>query len=150
MVFLDIMSMQENESDRSLQDYSDLVDTWLNGDAFEQANPALYDVQKRLVADKNKLNAEITFSFSNYQDVGLYRHHNTGPWMYYAYLGSSNMEYFDTTNGEYAGGTMPVIFWPEETTDFRIANGFNHEDRPVHSLYPLYQRLGVEPDEGGK
>ncbi|MCB0713302.1 MAG: hypothetical protein KDD67_13310 [Ignavibacteriae bacterium] len=150
MIFLDIMSMQEDENDRSVQDYTALVNDWLNGTQFEEANPSLYDIQKRLAADKNRLNAEITFKFGNYADVGLYRHHDSGPWMYYAYLNTSKVEYFDTTNGEYAGGAMPVIFWPEKTTEFRIANSFNHEERPVHSLYSLYNDLGVTPNEGEK
>ncbi|MCE2502556.1 MAG: hypothetical protein J4G05_00610 [Chlorobi bacterium] len=147
MTFVNIMSVQDGETDQSLEDYSELVNKWLYGTEFEDANPNLQNVQKRLFARANRLYGEITFSFDYYGDVGLYRHQDTGPWMYYARLNTSNIEFFDTANGHYAGGSMPVIFWPEETRDFRIANGFNHGNNSVHSLYSLYDQLGVDPKE---
>ena len=147
MIFNDIQSMQENDDDRSLQDYNDLVNEWLSGNAFENANPSLYDVKKRLGGDKNVLNGEITFSFSSYLDVGLYRYQNSGPWMYYAYQQTSDIESFEVSDGNFGGEGMPVIFWPEGTTEFKIANIFDHKDRPVHSLYSLYKKLGTTPQE---
>lgn len=144
MVYYDIASMQEEETDNSLTDYSRLVETWLHGSVFEQANPALVNVKKRLFAEGNRLNGEISFEFLHYSDIGLYRHRDTGPWMYYALMNQSEIEHFDSTNGEYGGQTMPVIFWPEGTKEFRIFNAFESGERPVVSLYPQYKRLGVE------
>ena len=147
MVFLNVMSMQEADEDQSLNDYTTLVNRWLNGDEFEQANPNLNDVQKRIAGDGNRLNAEVTFSFAHYSDVGLYRYNNTGPWMYYSRLHTSNIEFFDTSNGQYGGTMMPVVFWPEETRDFRIATIFDHGKRPVYSLFSLYEQLGLSVEE---
>lgn len=144
MVFHNIGSMQEEERDNSLADYSRLVETWLHGDMFEQANPNLYNVKKRLFGEGNQLNGEINFNFYHYSDIGLYRYKETGPWMYYTLMNASEVERFDTTNGEFGGETMPVIFWPEKTKEFRIVNMFESGERPVTSLYSLYNRLGVE------
>lgn len=145
IVFYDIKSMQEDNTDRSLEDYSRLVDTWLHGTQFEAANPALLDVKKRLVADGNQLNGEISFRFLNYNDIGLYRHNDAGPWMYYAYLNTSEIEQFDSSNGDFAGETMPIIFWPPLTKEFEIMNVFESGDRPEVSLFPLYERIGDSP-----
>ena len=145
IVFYNVKSMQEDDVDRSYADYSRLIDTWLHGDAFEQANPALYNVHKRLFADGNKLNGEITFDFYHYSDIGLYRHNDVGPWMYYAHLNTSEIEQFDTANGQFGGDFMPVIFWPEGTTEFEIENSFETGERPEISLYPIFERIGVEP-----
>lgn len=144
MVFQDIGSMREEEQDNSLTDYSRLVDGWLHGDAFEQANPALYNVKKRLFAEGSKLNGEISFQFYHYSDIGLFRYNDAGPWMYYTQVNASEIERFDTSNGEFGGAMMPVVFWPEKAKEFRIENAFESGDRPVASLYPLYNRLGVQ------
>lgn len=144
MVFHNISSMQEEEQDNSLADYSRLVDTWVNGNTFEQANPTLHDVKKRLFAEGNQLNGEITFEFYHYSDIGLYRYQNSGPWMYYTQMNASEIEKFDSTNGEFGGETMPVIFWPEKTKEFRVVNTFESGERPVTSLYSQYKRLGVQ------
>ncbi len=144
IVFYNLKSMQEDESDRALTDYSRLIDTWLHGNEFERANPALYNVQKRLFANKEQLNGEISFDFYHYGDIGLYRHNDVGPWMYYAYLNTSEIEQFDTTNGQFGGDYMPIIFWPEKTTTFEIVNKFETEGRPEQSLFPLYDRIGVQ------
>ena len=144
IVFYNLKSMQEDESDRAHIDYARLVDTWLHGDEFEQANPALYNVQKKLFASGKQLNGEVSFDFYHYADIGLYRHNDVGQWMYYANLNTSEIEQFDTTNGQFGGDYMPVIFWPEEATIFEITNKFETEGRPEQSLLPLYNRIGVQ------
>ena len=144
ITFYNLKSMQEDATDRSLADYSRLVDTWLHGNEFEQANPTLHNIRKRLFDEGRKLHGEVSFDFYHYTDIGLYRHNDAGQWMYYAHLNTSEIEQYESSNGEFGGEIMPVVFWPEGTKEFTIENVFNTGDRPETSLYPLYNRIGVE------
>ncbi len=144
IIYTDISSLQEDEHDRSLEDYSTMIEEWLNGSTLESIWPGAQNVEKRVFELGGALHGEMTFTFEDYQDIGLYRHDGTGPWMYHAGRHTSNVEGFDTSNGQYGGEMMPVIFWPPSTQTFRIVNGFDPGDRPVHSLHPLYKRLGIE------
>ena len=143
ITFYNIMSIQENEEEQSHKDYTELVSTWIKGDAFERANPSLSNVNKRLFAEKGVLNGEVTFQFFHPLEVGLYRHNDVGPWMYFTKHGSSSWEQFDTCNGDYGGELMPVAFWKEGTTEFMIANRFDHADMTLVPLFPLYDKFGV-------
>ena len=150
IIYTDISSLQEDEHDRSLEDYSILVEEWLHGTSLETIWPNVENVNKRLFELGNALHGEMTFTFRNYEDVGLYRYEGRGPWMYHAGRHSSNVEGFDTSNGRYGGEVMPIIFWPDETSSFRIVNGFDPGNRPVRSLHTLYKRIGVDPEGKGR
>ena len=144
MFYTDISSLQEDEHDRTVEDYTTLVADWYHGSEFQERYRGVLDPQKRMFELGNALHAEVTFTFDHYNDIGLYRHDGTGPWMYYALRHTSNVEGFDSTNGSYGGDLMPVIFWPEETTTFRIVNRFDPGDAEVTSLLSLYRRIGIE------
>ena len=141
--YTDISSLQEDEHDRTLEDYSRLVDGWLNGSEFEETYRGTLNTKKRLFELGGALHGEALFEFEHYNDVGLYRHDEKGPWMYYAMRHTSNVEGFDTSNGSFGGDLMPVIFWPEETDTFRIVNSFDPGEAKVTSLLSLYRRIGV-------
>ena len=141
--YTDISSLQEDDHDRTLEDYTKLVDEWLNGSEFEENYRGAVNAKKRLFELGGALHGEVSFAFDHYNDVGLYRHDETGPWMYYALRHTSNVEGFDSSNGDFGGDLMPVIFWPEETDTFRIVNSFDPGDRKVTSLLSLYRRIGV-------
>lgn len=143
IIYTDIASLQEDDHDRSLEDYTALVNEWLYGSQIENRFTGILNPQKRLFVLGDALHGEVVFDFQHYSDVGLYRHNNQGPWMFYAARYSSNVEGFDTANGSFGGDVMPVVFWPEKTTSFRIVNGFNPNERPTVSLLPLYKRVGV-------
>lgn len=144
IIYTDLSSLQEDEHDRSLEDYSTMIEEWLNGSNLETIWPGAQNIEKRIFELGGALHGEMTFSFEHYNEVGLYRHDDTGPWMYHAGRHTSNVEGFDTSNGRYGGEMMPVIFWPDTTVTFRIVNGFDPGNRPVRSLHPLYKRLGSE------
>ena len=100
---------------------------------------------KRLFERNGQLHGEVTFEFAGYPEVGLYRHEEKGPWMYYTgTLSGMSLEQVDTTNGRYPGESMPVIFWPEETTTFRFTTSIEQPGRPVRSLLALYKRIGTD------
>jgi hypothetical protein len=145
ITFLNIMSDDEESKNVSAKDYAGLVTDFYKGKKFEEQNPSYSNVRKRLYEKDGKLNAEITFDFLSYEDAGLYRHEGKGPWMFFS--GSSaamTVEHYDTANGTYGGERMPVIFWPEGTTEFRIATRISDPDESMHSLLPYFKRSGTD------
>ena len=144
--FENISSVQESETeqDQATKDYTQLVTEYIKGKKFEEENPAYYNVKKRLYEEDGKLFAEVTFDFASYEDVGLFRLNGAGPWMYHTgTLNGITVEQFDTSNGTYGGATMPVVFWNEGTTEFKIrAKVEEPEKGTTRSLLPLYKRIG--------
>lgn len=144
VIYTEISSLKEDDYDRTLEDYTSLTTDWLHGTEFSDRYRGTMNIERRLFELGGALHGEASFTFDHYNDVGLYRHEETGPWMYYALRHTSNVEGFDSTNGIYGGDLMPVIFWPEETRTFRIVNRFDPGEAEVRSLLPLYRKLGVQ------
>ncbi len=147
IIYTDIASLQEDDHDRTLEDYTALVDEWVNGQKVRETYPGILDEKIRLFELGGALHGELTFRFESAKDVGLYKHPETGYWMYYALRHTSNVEGFDSTNGSYAGEVLPVVFWKPKTAHFRIVNTFDPGSRPRVSLIDLYRRLGVAGDD---
>ena len=123
ITFENISSVQENEAeqDQAIKDYTQLLNEYLKGRKFEGENPAYQNVKKRLYEQDGKLYGEVTFDFLTYEDVGLFRLNGAGPWMYHTgALNGASIEQLDTSNGTYGGAHMPVVFWNEATTEFRV------------------------------
>jgi hypothetical protein len=145
LVFHNIMSLEEDGTNKSAQDYYELVTSFLKGTKFEEQNPALGNVRKRLFEKDGQLQAEVLFDFLSYEDVGLYRYQGTGPWMFHPSTSSKfSSETFQSSNGEFAGDKMPVVFWPETTNDFRVTVVIEEPSPQHHSLLPYYKRGGTE------
>jgi hypothetical protein len=144
ITFYNIMSAEEGK-DVSLTDYTELVNKYLKGTKFEDYYPQYFNFNKRLFTQDGKLNGEITFDFLNYEDAGLYRYQNKGPWMYYIGLKSDvGIDHFDTSNGTLGSDQMPVVFWPEGTTEFHINSKFERSDLDVHQLTAFYNKIGTK------
>lgn len=144
ITFYNIMSAEEGK-DVSLSDYTELVNNYLKGTKFEDYYPQFLDFSKRLYEQDGKLNGEITFSFLHYEDAGLYRYQNKGPWMYYIGLKSDvGVDQFDTSNGMLGTEHMPVVFWAEGTKEFRIVSRFERGDMITHPLAAFYKRIGTK------
>ena len=147
IVFENIASVQEDgsEQDQATKDYTELLTAFIKGKRFETENPALQNVKKRLYEEGGKLYGEVTFDFLSYEDVGLYRFEESGPWMYHA--GNNNelsVERLVESNGTFGGPKMPVIFWKESTSEFRLRMAVEEPEKGVtRSLLPLYKRIGV-------
>ena len=149
ILYTNLKSMEDQEEDVSLIDYRYLVEEWLHGDTVEVQYPLYRNVKKRLYSVGNALIGEITFTFDHYAQVGLYRHEEKGPYMYYTNLETSNVQFYDTSNGTIGSPMMPILFWPAETKSFTIVNIFDHGERPAHSLNGLFKKLGTDLNLSG-
>lgn len=147
ITFEHISSVQESEAeqDQAIKDYTQLLNEYVKGKKFENENPAYQNVRKRLYEKDGKLFGEVTFEFLTYEDVGLFRLNGGGQWMYHTgALNGATIEQFDTSNGTYGGVRMPVVFWPESTTEFRIYTKVEEAEKgAARSLLPLFKRIGV-------
>lgn len=147
ITFYNIVSAEEDSSDVSVRDYTELVNQYLKGKKFEDGHPAYTNVRKRLYERDGKLTGEIIFDFSSPDLVGLYRYKDKGTWVYYmGYSSSANdmsVEKFESSSGEPAGDRIPLIFWPEGTTDFTVTTLLTPVDRSTRSLLGLYKRIGT-------
>jgi hypothetical protein len=145
VTFFNIMSTEEDGRNVSARDYHDLVVGFLKGNRFEERNPALGNVRKRLFEKDGRLNGEITFDFLSYEDVGLFRYKGTGAWMFYPTGSTSLMSgEYENSNGEFGGEKMPVVFWPEGTGEFQVSVYLDDPSSKDQSLLPYYIRGGVE------
>lgn len=145
IVFHNLVSVDERSHDASIGDYEELVRRYLKGSKFEDYSPLFLNFKKRLFEENGVLNGEVTFEFSHYEDVGLYRYNGRGPWMYHVGFHSDLVtEHFDTSNGSLGGELMPVVFWPEDAREFRIVSHFDRGDGQVRPLLPLFKRIGTD------
>lgn len=149
IVFENIMSMDdENGVDASARDYGELINTFLHGTRFQEMNPELENMQKRLYEKDDVLYGEVTFDFLSYMSVGLYRHQGDGPYMYH--IGRQSdiaWERYASSNGVEGGARMPVVFWPAGTTEFSITASIQDPDVDTRTLLPLFRRFGTSVDK---
>lgn len=144
IIFYNIRSIEEDGKDVSLGDYNELVNSYMKGAKFEDFYPDFLNMKKRLYRDKDQLNGELSFEFLHFNDVGLYRHQGTGPWMYHVGPKADfSVEHFENSNGTVANEKMPVVFWPDDTREFRIVARFDHSESS-RSLLPVYERVGTD------
>ena len=144
VTFYNIMSAEEGK-DVSLNDYTELVNRYLKGTKFEDYYPQYFNFNKRLYEQDGKLNGEITFDFQHYEDAGLYRHENKGPWMYYIGVKSDvGVDHYDSSNGTVGPDQIPMVFWPEGTTQFRVVSKFERTDLDLHQLTAFYNKIGTK------
>ncbi|MEP7220196.1 MAG: hypothetical protein ABI876_14830 [Bacteroidota bacterium] len=145
ITYYNVTSSLEEGKDNSVHDYNDLVSKYIKGTKFEDNYPLLLNLKKRLVEREGKLVGEITFDFAHYEDVGLYRYQDKGPWMYF--IGSTSeiaVERFDSSNGAGPTSQMPVVFWPDTTMEFRLIDRFDNAGQKSLSLLALYKKFGID------
>lgn len=147
ILYVNIMSSEEDGLDVSARDYGELVSKYLKGDEYDDAYLGLRNLKKRLYEDRGMLNGELTFAFDSYDDVGLYRYDNpngqrTGPYMYsIATHGGYAAEKFEGSNGTEGPPHMPVLFWPDTTRNFEVVARIDTASAETRSLLPIYKRV---------
>ena len=140
ILYIGISSEQGDDTvSLAKEDFESLIADYLEGKSFETANEKLTNVKKRLFVKDGKLMGEVTFEFSDISAIGLYKHKNEGPFMYYTladgYLTSGQ---YAASNGSYGGEKMPVVFWPANASEFYIKMALSAPETPKSSLAANY------------
>ncbi len=77
--------------------------------------------------------------FEELSQVGLYQYEDKGPYM--INVGSFlEGESFLTSNGEYGGDIMPVVFWPKSTETLSLTTYVTSPDESTVGLLSLYNK----------
>ena len=137
--YINIMSIMDEETDVSEDDFNELITSYIEGDEIEKSYPDAKNIKKKLYEENGKLCGEVTLEFENLKDVGLYVHNKKAPLMYYL-SGGLGMETFEKSNGEYGGEVMPVVFWNNKQKDLSVVTVVTEPDETTVSLLEQYKK----------
>jgi hypothetical protein len=115
--------------------YRWLVEEYLQGNKIEAEYPTATDVKKRLFEEKGVLCGEITMNFPSLESAGLYKYNEGCPIMFGLF-----MEEYLTSNGEYGGDRMPVIFWGNELKELKLTSLVEKQADSAISLLKAYRK----------
>ena len=137
--FINLMSMKDDTADISESDYGELQNTYLNGDQLESEYEFATVKSKRIFEENGVLCGEVIIDFEELSQVGLYQYEEKGPYM--INVGSFlEGESFLTSNGEYGGDIMPVVFWPKSTETLSLTTYVTSPDESTVGLLSLYNK----------
>jgi len=146
IIWRNISSSTDSETEDGSADFVELIEEYLEGNAIEDENPGFKKTKKKLFMENGQLCGQIEFEFDHYEDIGLYRHHDEGPYMFI--LGTID-EGFVESNGEYAGENFPLIFWDSGTKEFEFVTSINQasteESKLLIDHYKLWKETGKLP-----
>jgi hypothetical protein len=143
--FINIMSDNKDSLSSVDDDYQMLIESYLKGDRLLDEMPGVKNVKKRLFEEDNQLCGEITFDFAKITDLKFYKFKDGGPWCYYLGTTPSNMfssESFFSSNGEYGGQNMPVIFWEGSVKEFKFKTTVTAPGEKTISLLDIWKTKG--------
>jgi hypothetical protein len=139
ILFVNIQSETDDSTNASGQDFTELVQSYLQGKQFEHDNAGFRNVRKRLFEQEQKLVGEVQLSFDSLAAVRLFKYDGTSPYMMFLGTPSSN-ELLVETNGTFGGDRMPVIFWPSETREFYVKTRTPVSEGVRRSLLDVFHR----------
>jgi len=141
--YINIMSIMDDTIDVSQEDFSELIGSYIEGDALVNEFPNAQISSKRLFEENGVLCGEVVLDFVNIQQVRLYRYNDLGPYMYCVNC-SPDAETYELSNGTYGGEAMPVIFWEEDLRGLNLTTLVTYPDETTVSLLGLYKEWEEE------
>ena len=74
IVYKNIFSSGNTEEDMSADDFTSLIDDYIEGTAIDDELPDVKNLKKRLYVEDGLLCGEVTFEFEKLSDIGFYRY----------------------------------------------------------------------------
>lgn len=130
--YINIMSIMDDTLDVSEEDFDVLISEYLNGDKIDNNFPGAQNINKRLFEENGILCGEVTMDFDNLEDVKLFRFRDLGPLM--LNLINFESEVYKSSNGEYGGEIMPVVFWDGDSSKIELTTEYTNSDSTCVSL----------------
>jgi hypothetical protein len=137
--FVNIFSNSLDSAGELNVDYDELVNMWLKGEKIERDYPQATKIKKKLYEANGQLCGEITMEFSSLKAVRLYRYDSQTPYMLNTTTMADDGETFMSSNGEFGGDFMPVIFWRPDNTTFRLTTSVAKPDSTTMSLLSIWK-----------
>ncbi|MCF8367985.1 MAG: hypothetical protein K9G76_03010 [Bacteroidales bacterium] len=136
--FVNVMSMKDDTADVSQSDFDEMIMSYIEGNQLEQDYPEALVRSKRLFEEDGVLNGEVIIDFENLKSVGLFQYESKGPYMFN--VGSFlDSEAYLSSNGEYGGDVMPVVFWPKSLKTLTLTTYITDPDETTISLLDEYK-----------
>ncbi|MEI6766170.1 MAG: hypothetical protein WCM76_11045 [Bacteroidota bacterium] len=107
--YVNIMSIVDSAGYTEVQDFDELVSSYINGSKIEEAYPGATNITKKLFEEDGVLCAEVKMNFPDLASARLYLCDKKGPYGFYA--SSVDGETYIESNGNYGGDFMPCVFW---------------------------------------
>ncbi len=135
--FVNIMSMKDDALDVSQGDFEELVKNYVEGNEIETDYETALVRSKRLFEENGVLCGEVVIDFENLASVGLYQYDSKSPLMFN--VGSFlDSETYLTSNGEFGGEVMPVVFWPKSLKTLTLTTYITDPDETTVGLLTEY------------
>lgn len=137
--FINIMSMKDDALDVSQSDFDELVTNYIDGSEIEMDYESALVRSKRLFEQNGVLCGEVIIDFDELKNVGLFQYDSKSPLMFN--VGSFlDSETYLTSNGEYGGEVMPVVFWPKSLKTLTLTTYITDPDETTIGLLREYNK----------
>jgi hypothetical protein len=136
--FVNILSMKDDALDVSESDFEELVTNYIEGNEVELDYDGALVRSKRLFEEDGQLCGEVIIDFDDIENVGLFQYDSKSPLMFN--VGSFlDSETYLTSNGEFGGDVMPVVFWPKSLKTLTLTTYITDPDETTVSLVENYR-----------
>ena len=135
--YINLLSASDDSSDRSKQDFQELLNNYINGDQIQREYPTATNFKKQLFELNGQLYAEIVMDFPNLEAAKLYQNDENSPFMM-CLTTETGIEQFVESNGKYGGKTMPVVFWNKDLKELHVTTQITQPDPSTKSLTGAY------------
>ena len=139
--FVNIVSVEDEGKNVSTADFDELINSYINGNNFEELNPNFNVISTEIFKENDVLNGLVKFTFNDFQKIGFYHYQRSesAPIMFYS---GSLSETLQETNGEYLGedaeNGIPMIVWAPGTSEFKFKTIATDDMTNTHSLLENY------------
>lgn len=136
--FINILSMKDDTANVTQSDFMELISNYVEGNQMEKDYPDAVIKSKRLFEERGTLCGEVILNFKNLRSVGIYKYDENSPLMINvnSFIDS---EAFVSSNGQYGGDIMPVVFWPKELDRLKLTTSITTPDETTLSLIDEYR-----------
>ncbi|MFZ5432266.1 MAG: hypothetical protein ACOZB3_00685 [Calditrichota bacterium] len=140
ILFNNIVSQDDDGNDVSEADFSELIDGYIEGNAWEEDHPGYNVTGKRLFVEDGKLMGEITFTFTALDSIGFltFPGCDCAPILYQ--LGQMDESYRESNGKTMGDANNPsFIAWDSGTKEFAFQTTVLGDMEGTRSLAKQYQ-----------
>ncbi|MDP4292452.1 MAG: hypothetical protein Q8908_15345, partial [Bacteroidota bacterium] len=98
--YINLLSASDDSTDRSKEDFQELLKTYLNGDLIRKEYPTATNIRKQLLEVNGQLDAEIVMDFPDLEAAKLFQYDQNSPLML-CLTNETNTEHYIDSNGKY-------------------------------------------------
>lgn len=135
--YVNIMSVMDDETDVDT-DFKELIQTYMEGDLLEKEYRFSKLISKRLFEEEGVLCGELKFEFSEITAARLFQYQKGDPIMM-SLKGTSFSEEYESSNGNYGGDVMPVVFWSDDNHNLEVTTKITKPDQSSISLLEKFK-----------